>query len=706
MRPRFQTAGATRILVGLLLLIIGLSGAIVSPSSANADEVEISVSVTVRSCIGSLAGLADFDLIVASCPNPVVGTSISMGFRETGRDVRKDFNATTGGDGTTFFPTQKAMGEVLVFTKNSVDGFPANLVSASSTDDAGNTISGLGFMDFGTTTTSVVFQPTQPHEHVAMSIFLYDPNAAPANGGGTNQPDTSGIFVNTFSCGSADMTSVNDPTGLTSSCPDAVAGQLVILTQINGPSSQNTTRADGSSFFSAGIGNYTITSAIPVPFTSAKTVCTEKDPNGTPITTQVLEATSSGTSSAALLTDGNFLHCTFFYYESPNGTGNAGPPGIGGTALLCDADLQGMSAGQLTNDVVAASCPLLGSGVRLTLTFPNGTNQQVTSGDDGSYFFGPLDGGTYQLTADAPATHDGLTALCQIITATTSNLEAFVDQGTGTVSIPKADANVVLKCRLLLYNPDGNAPGTVTTPSDKAGINITARSCPDGFMSSNFDQLDATCGDATGPVSFSISGPTTETKATTGGSVDFAELTPGTWTITEETPDGFGQAVVICAKNESAGGFGENEALPVVSGNSVTTEVPAGINMRCSWFNTTEPVIDGTVEGTGGGGNGSGTGSNANTDTATLIIVLKTCPEDYNPDTVNADPEKECTKLTDNVNISATSKDNKKKRRQTGETRTRHIDLRRPEVRHLPVASGLSKGCPQGVCARMRERQA
>ncbi|HQY31917.1 MAG TPA: hypothetical protein PK691_11540, partial [Thermomicrobiales bacterium] len=301
----------------------------------------------------------------------------------------------------------------------------------------------------------------------------------------------------------------------------------------------------------------------------------------------------------------------------------------------------------------------------------DGINTQITSAGDGTFAFpGPLPPGNFALSADGPAGNSKPVALCTEarVGEFATTLLAHPDEGNNSVSIPVTIENSAILCTLLLYDPNGSAPGTTPGTTGTAAISIEARLCPEDIDSTDFGELDATCLVSDTVIDFAISGPTSLTQttgATLPNGVSFPNLAPGTWTISEATPDGFGQAIVICAANDvNANTFGDNTTMDVEGGNTVTTDIAAGIDLRCTWFNTTADV-SGTDSN---GSDGDSTGSNANG--ATLILVLRTCPEGYNPDTAKADPMKECTEFKHGVNISATDSKNKKQRHKTGEDET------------------------------------
>jgi hypothetical protein len=112
--------------------------------------------------------------------------------------------------------------------------------------------------------------------------------------------------------------------------------------------------------------------------------------------------------------------------------------------------------------------------------------------------------------------------------------------------------------------------------------------------------------------------------------------------------------------------LGPNLQLPVADDGSISQDLAAGDLMLCTWFNTTETVdeLESPDDETA---DDSESESGSGRETATLILILRSCPEGYNPDSAKADPEEDCTTFVDDVNISATSSEIKK-RRQTGET--------------------------------------
>lgn len=634
--------------LALVIALGTLAGAGISESGATISTG--TVLVTVKKCSQDLTGMVDRDQIRSLCNGSLQGSSVGLSFPEGGTQYYQLTDQSTG-------EFQFTITGPYVLIAPQVTGFP-NVVGACST---GNDFGG------GRTELELKFSTEYPFDvndsgtRVRCEMWLY---ATPNDPGPPAKQQT--LYLQALGCLS-DLSNTVDPSAMAADCVSQLSEISVSVADENGNSLTNNTDSNGMTRFNVPTGALSLSVAFPSQFSGGWKVCNQFDEKSNPVSGPEIHPLTNGAGAPVTISSaGNISKCLVYLYHGPKLE-----PGISGRIFLCDTDLSALTLEQFQSLSPAAVCAQVGASMRVLVqdVVTPQTNEMLTGGD-GTFFFPTGSNGSFQVVpVPSSSIYTDLAGVCTFFTAEQAVATADMQKGPVASGVPVniMESSPLARCNFFIFDPGQAKPGENPQPVDttKAQIQITARVCPDGFVSSSFDQLDATCTDAADPVSFTISGPTTETGSTSDGSVDFVDLPPGIWTITEETPEGFGQAVVICAKNDSAGGIGDNVTMPVVSGKSVTTDVLAGINMRCSWFNTTDPVIDGTIDGTGNGSSGSG--SSSDTDTATLIIVLKTCPKNYNPDTVDADPLKECTELTDNVNISATSKDNKKKRRQTGE---------------------------------------
>jgi hypothetical protein len=506
----------------------------------------------------------------------------------------------------------------------------------------------------------------------------------------------------------------------------------------------------GNASMAADPGDYKFNIAVLGRFNDATMSCAALDANGNPMPGggDFPIGFTAGQGGATISQPGDTVTCTLFFYNSLDGALNPPPKGISGQVLLCETNFAVTGASSDSERAQKNDCVIATDPITLTLTKPDGTTAQATSDASGNYAFGALPVGVYALKAEAPSPHTGLLAYCDNQDPAVEGIDSgWIPDSTttGTINIEIKLETAQYRCRLLLYNPDGGDPNksvaaaapqpTATTPPDDnqgggngggatqgggngggatqgggndggatqgggnggdatqgggngggatqgggatngASIRIKVFGCPNGFSSTNLKQLRATCKEPEGPVPFTLSGSANQSRATgspTPNEVLFDGLAAGRWTISVAFPEGFALAKVFCGD-----GNVDPQSVPVIRDNSVRLRAVAGQAQTCEWFNITKQPSQ------------VNTGGNP---TATLTLTLHSCPPGYNPDAVDADPVKDCTELTDNVNISATDADGLRARRQTGETQ--------PGVSvYDGLATGtyrLHQGYPKGV---------
>lgn len=145
----------------------------------------------------------------------------------------------------------------------------------------------------------------------------------------------------------------------------------------------------------------------------------------------------------------------------------------------------------------------------------------------------------------------------------------------------------------LLYCDWFNIPGPAGVD-----ISITKHQCPDGFISSDPNELAANCTEPYDPITFKLDGASSgnpgdqETGSVVPNGVQWTGMDADTWYITEFLPDGLGEPIVFCKLTNTADNSESAYALqgvePVEDGYRITYTVDAGYNLSCDWFNTTE----------------------------------------------------------------------------------------------------------------------
>jgi hypothetical protein len=129
-------------------------------------------------------------------------------------------------------------------------------------------------------------------------------------------------------------------------------------------------------------------------------------------------------------------------------------------------------------------------------------------------------------------------------------------------------------------------------------IYINKLQCPDGFISSDPNELAANCNEPYDPVTFKLDGASSgnpgdqETGSVVPNGVQWTDMDADTWYITEFLPDGLGEPIVFCKLTNTADNS-ETDYLQqpvefVDDGYRLTYTVDAGFNLYCDWFNVTD----------------------------------------------------------------------------------------------------------------------
>ena len=586
-----------------------------------------------------------------------------------------------------------------------------------------------GFPDTSTSGATTISLDKE-NEVLRCRLLLYNPDGATPNIGSAKPTGSASFVFNVWSCDGNPWESSTEQ--WMAFCNGRVANQTIKVTNADGKFSTISSDNKGTVTIPANPGSYTLEVKPPLPFTDAVLSCTEADANGAPVGTEnkFPMGLTGGKSGTTITQDGDITTCWILLSENLEGALNPPPPGISGKVMVCSSNLALTGASSDSARAMKNDCAMPDAPVTLTVTKPDGSTVQATTDADGNYSFAELPVGSYQLHGETPAPNTGILAFCHL-TGTDSLVTDgwFPDSVTaGSITLPVDKEKEGFRCRVLLYDPNGPAPDTAvvttspanadtttgngdaqentddqpgnngqnhgtdndqtggnsdqvtnggnTKPADNSGgtqtgggqqtsggqtnqgtgaagnsqIQIQVFVCPNGFSSTNTDQLAATCSKSDDPIRFTLSGAANATKATgtpNAGTVLFDGLKPGNWTIAEELPDGFAGANVFCAIEG-----GDLKPVAVIRNNTARIRISDGQSQSCQWFNVTRQPSQNAGDA----------------PTATLTLTLRTCPAGYNPDATSADPARDCTTLTDNVNISATGADGLRERRQTGET--------------------------------------
>jgi hypothetical protein len=145
----------------------------------------------------------------------------------------------------------------------------------------------------------------------------------------------------------------------------------------------------------------------------------------------------------------------------------------------------------------------------------------------------------------------------------------------------------------MLYCDWFNIPGA-------AGVSIHVNKllCPDGFLSSDPNELAQNCDEPYDPVTFKLDGAssgnpgTQETGQVAANGVQWTDLDADTWYIQEFLPDGLGEPVVFCKLISSSDGsetqYLQQPLEPTDEGYRIVYAVDAGYTLYCDRYNRTD----------------------------------------------------------------------------------------------------------------------
>ncbi len=338
--------------------------------------------------------------------------------------------------------------------------------------------------------------------------------------------------------------------------------------------------------------------------------------------------------------------CNFFLFKAAGGE-SAFIAGV----LQCDVD---MSVNP--DPPLGEKCPLAGSLLRTQLTFPDGTNQQQTTDEQGGVTYsGLISGENYAISVDRPSFYDGTIAFCdERASDGTLLVNEFTIESTSEGSIPFSvqNAGATMRCTIAIFPKDVSAqPGTddeLTLPGT-VSIDIGKYECPSGFSGDAVEDYWDTCELTEDAIGFDLFGTQTgesqfqETGEIADGVVIFEGLSPDDWQISEVKPDGYGDPAVYCSTilaDDSQGGYLQ---MDVFDGVAISQTVEDGSRLTCEWFNIPGDSSDDS--------SGSGSDDPDSSDGRSFAVTLLTCPTDYDRFAEDADPEFDCEEEVEGVSL-------------------------------------------------------
>ncbi len=549
-RPRGIAFNSSSLLVAIVIALGSLLGVAIPATVATISTGTL--LVTVKTCGQDVSGMTNEDQIRSLCSGSLQGSSVGLSFPEGGTQFSQLNDQSAGQFAFTIVGPY-------VLIAPQVAGFPNAVGTCTSGNDFGGGRTPLG-LRFGS---EYSFDVPDAGTRVQCTMWLY----ATANDPGPPAKQQT-VYLQALSCAS-DLSNTIDPAAMAADCVTALTGVDVTLADEAGDSLTNATDSNGMTRFSVPTGALSLSVAIPDQFSGGWKVCNQFDEKSNPVSGPEIHPLSNGAGAPVTISSpGNIAKCLVYLY-----TGTQREPGISGRIFLCDTDLSDVTLDQFQSLNPTTVCGQVATNTRVVIQdVVTQTSQELTTAGDGTFLFQTGTTGNFQVVpVPQSSIYTSMLGFCQFMTPQLTVEATDLQQTTpnGGMPVNIRESSPIANCQFLIFDPSQAKPGETLQPGDTttAEIRVAARLCPSGFSSSNFDQLDATCSASPDPINFTAGG---QAKTSTNGEfATFPGLTPGSITVTEETLDGFGQAVVFCGKTN----VGSND-LPVSTQRTVVEGIP------------------------------------------------------------------------------------------------------------------------------------
>jgi hypothetical protein len=251
---------------------------------------------------------------------------------------------------------------------------------------------------------------------------------------------------------------------------------------------------------------------------------------------------------------------------------------------VCPSDYDAEAAASLGE--LQGNCTDPGIGFPFSRLPDGGDPVEGSTDDTGRLTFEEFESGT-GIVSEVAAENNLSRVFCSFYDIGAPGLAEYTeyDATNNTIGYDLASGEG-LSCQWFNYTP----------PGEFSEIAIGKWTCPEGDWSeSTLDDLSSECTDPLADVTFTIGSLSSEFETTTDGSGAAGAAVPSgdTYTIAEQTPEGYGQARVFCTYydvNIGPGAFEEVEA----PGNAIEITLEPGFALDCAWLNV--PAATGTIE--------------------------------------------------------------------------------------------------------------
>lgn len=232
-------------------------------------------------------------------------------------------------------------------------------------------------------------------------------------------------------------------------------------------------------------------------------------------------------------------------------------------------------------DQLYANCVNPQAGVEFLIGGPATTLIQTT--DDNGQAIWTLDPGDYQLSETLPSGYIATRAFCGLNLEHGGGVaEMPLSQSAFAISLPQAGD--VLDC--VVFNLAGEIdPGPSSLTIDKY-------TCPAGFdVLAEGANPQAECTLGTDDIIFDLRGENAQLSASTGtggapATVKFSDLEPGTYLLTEQTPEPIDMAFILsCSSDVRTFNYPFAPFAVIEAGGRLVVDLRPGEDMTCSWYN-------------------------------------------------------------------------------------------------------------------------